>query len=155
MNNPIITLAYFQPSASGYDYTDGYIDSDDDVGIRIFQSISEAALFMAKENARVYDKGRVNKPPYQYINTPYFSFQILINGIDRYHQGDYPEDDAEMDIMFEEFHETYNRIFKGLCDQVDEEKVLKENEAKLLQQKNLEDSRRREYENLRKEFEGK
>lgn len=79
MNN-IYTLVYFQPSATGYDCSDGFIDSGCEIEVITSLSLEFLSEKMAELNSRVYDRGTLNRPSYQYINTPLYEFTILVNG---------------------------------------------------------------------------
>lgn len=115
--NDIYTLVYFKPSACGYDYTDGHIDSDYDVSVSVFTDIKMAAEWMAETNAKIYNDGTLNRKPYNYINEPEYTFKILVNGLstlsdDSYCMGDDVYDKVS-DLEYK-FNGIYNAKYKEL-----------------------------------------
>lgn len=113
----IYTLVYFKPSAKGYDYTDGVIDSDHEVTVSIFTDIKLAAEWMAETNAKIYNDGTLNRKPYNYINEPEYSFKILVNGLSTWSEDAYCMEDGVWDKVSDvehEFHLVYNEKYKEL-----------------------------------------
>lgn len=156
----LYTVVYFQPSAEGYDYTDGFIRSDDEISVKTFESVEEAANFMAKENIKVYDKGYLNKPQYQYISTPEYSFTLLVNGhsTGTFGEGvEWTEKIAEeYDLLQEQisnFNILYSQIYNAGISKLKEEKEYNDLLKKNAQEKAKIDTKFQEYLKLKKEFE--
>lgn len=136
----IYTLVYFKPSATGYDYTDGVIYSDDEVTVSIFTDIKEAAEWMAETNAKIYNDGTLNRKPYNYINEPEYSFKILVNGLSTWSEDDYCMEDGVWDRVSDveyEFNSVYNEKYRELKEFYEKSKnhsdMIKKSQAEVVE----------------------
>lgn len=156
----LFTLVYFQPSAEGYDYTDGFISSDDEISVNVFLCPKEAGVFMAKENAKVYNIGRLNKPTYQHISTPEYSFTLLVNGHTQDSVGSFEEWGDETSARYdqyqgyqEDFRISYGETYSKLVEEYKAGKKAKDDAANRKLAMFAAEKRYSEYERLKKEFE--
>lgn len=132
------TLVYFAPSARGYDYTDGFIDSCSELSIEFFDSWRAAARAMAAYNAFRYN-ANLSKHGYSTIDLPEFEFNLLIDGKsifgDQYAYDDECWDWDSLQDTDIAFNALYKEEYDRLVGEYKEAKNLRDSQKQALQLK--------------------
>lgn len=142
------TLVYFQPSARGYDYTDGFLDSDSELSVETSDNYKDLVTRLAYLQFYIY-KSNKNKPSYQ-LEQSELAYVLLVDGKDANDVDVEPaEFYASLWHLFDEYvKEDYNELVKefdkGLQSKINADK---QREAQRQRQERL-----RQYEELQKEF---